>query len=200
MTSTARCTSSASGHAHGTTEEGVALHCTDHGGQFNDFTSTRSLTGVNDRINTLWSGAYLYKEGTSTQNNRSYIRTYFVEGVPTGSNHIHMINLSSNAWEAASSTKEVYIHEMSHAWGAQDHYHDYSDSLNCEAGKKGICSYSGCLAFDALLDDNKVHRPSKCMMNDHTWWSSADSIREIYCSYCLAEMKSHVSTHYSPNE
>lgn len=200
VTSTARCTSSASGHAHGTTEEGVALHCTDHWAQFNEFTTTRSLNGVYDRINTLWSGAYLYKEGTSTQNNRSYISTYSVDGVPTGSNHIHIINLFSNAWSASSYSKAVYIHEMSHAWGAQDHYHDYSDSLNCEAGKKGICSYSGCLAFNESEVSNKVHRPSKCMMNTAEWWLNADSIQEIYCSYCLADMRSHVSTHYSPSE
>ena len=200
VTSTARCTSSASGHAHGTTEEGVALHCTDHWAQFNDFTSTRSLNGVNDRINTLWSGAYLYKEGTYTQNNRSYNTTCLVNGVPNGSNHIHMINLSSNAWEAASSTKEVYIHEMSHAWGAQDHYHDEANPENCDSGKRGVCSNVDCKAFNEAGFPASNHRSSKCMMNTHMWWNDADSIRDLYCSDCLPEMQAYVSNYYSGEE
>ena len=89
----------------------------------------------------------------------------------------------------------VYVHEMAHRWGAWDHYHEEVNG-NCEAGKQGMCSDPSCDSFAESSVANKVHRPAKCMMNNHMIWAGESSYQKLFCSYCLADMKQTVKNKY----
>ncbi len=181
VTSSIRCTSSATGHQY-TDQNGNVLHCTDNSAQCDAFRNAYPVTNTVNRVNTLWSGAYLYRRGTSTQENRSNAMVS-----SAGPGHIHILDHLPNL-------QAVYIHEMSHAWGAIDHYHEEVNGT-CRAGQLGICSELTCKTFKQYQNESSVHRPAACMMNNHNiFWSN--HYQKLYCSYCLAEMRSYVSNNY----
>lgn len=196
VTSSSRCISSAAGHQHGT-KDGVLLHCTDNPAQCASFQSAYPLpaNGAN-RINTLWSGAYLYREGTTTDLNRSYA-SFAVNtstGYLIGPGYIHMINRYTNGLQAVGMTS-VYIHEMSHLWGAKDHYHEEVNGV-CQSGKEGRCSDPDCDSFKSCTVSNKANRPAACLMNRTSQWTLAGNEQKLFCSYCLAEMREYVANNY----
>ncbi len=181
-TSISRCVSFGSGHVHGKAD-GITLHCTDQKAHDQAFTDAYASTGES-KIATLWSGAYLYKEGSTTAQNRSWTR----------SGEIHMVNRYNSGMQAVDMTA-VYVHEMAHRWGAWDHYHEEVNGV-CDAGLRGVCSDPSCPTFEKLQSENKVHRPAKCMMNNHMIGAGESSYQKLFCSYCLADMKQTVKNKY----
>ena len=189
-----RCTSSAAGHTHGTVN-GVTLHCTDHEAQYLQFKEDYPLGSISNRVNTLWSGAYLYKEGTSTQLNRSYTQAASIEH--NGSGYIHLIRLGNDGYDV-ERLLSTYIHEMAHRFGAPDHYHEINADGDCVAGLAGICSDVSCESFSDVLDGTSITpRPKKCEMYTSYWFWKADSTRDLYCEGCLADMQNYLTTYYT---
>ena len=191
-----RCTE----HNHGTYNgdedpfrNGQIKRCTDSTYACETFDQNHPQTDPK-QITTMWTGAKMYaytfgKDGLGYySSNRSSIR---------GGRMLHLVDLYS-AQYVHEQGLGVYIHELAHAWSAQDHYHGtilIDGASVCLAGLNGICSDTTCKWFRGNPGD--VHRPSHCIMNKLTGEQVyKENYDKLLCSYCREEMQANILADY----
>jgi len=90
----------------------------------------------------------------------------------------------STQYSKDQDTKGVLMHELNHAYGAPDHYHELSDKNdNGSCIHKEICSTCGI---------NK--RPGSCIMNTSgiDIWNT-----DVICSECKDDIIAHLNLHHT---
>ena len=95
-------------------------------------------------------------------------------------------NIYENSTEYHTRMLPVFVHEISHAIGAPDHYHEpIDDEGTCRSGD--ICSKCG---------TNK--RPEFCIMNQGGNIGNLSEISRdrIYCSWCISDISKHLNDHH----
>lgn len=140
--------------------------CTDEGEIYEDFTNIHA--GTEYKTTALWTGKELFGAGA----NGSYI---------TDSKAISMENLPADDNYLVADFADIYVHELAHSVGANDHYH-YGDPL-IPCGNV-LCSKCG-----------EQARPEACQMYSLRL-NVVANFEYLFCDDCEAEIASHLANHH----
>lgn len=148
-------------------------YCTERLQIYRDFISAHP--GGNGAINILYTGHSLY-DNNGTVINRSF--SWYDGGICIQ----RLVNTNVSYIDQVMGT---VIHEISHKFGAPDHYCDDHDKD----------PNTLCLHHDICSKDGVNPRPSECIMCtvwDNLYVNSGDT-ENIYCSACKADMMEYLT-------
>ncbi len=145
---------------------------TDRDSVISSFNATHS--GNDTTTNILWSCHRIVSTSTSGNINENRSCSW--------RNGIYLISIYA-AYNRDRNTTSVFMHEMNHQYGGDDHYHELADDEDENSCKfKDICSECG---------DNP--RPSSCIMARTGIDISAET---VLCSACQQDILAHLNAHH----
>lgn len=142
---------------------------------FNRFGGSDTTTTV------VWSNNYINNGSMGTAG------TFYNRDFSSPSTYgIFMLTRSKDIYEI----EEILVHELSHQFGARDHYHEILANGTCRGGL--YCSNTLCNPYAS----GRSPRPASCIMNGELKYTDIQNFQQLFCDGCKGEIQAHLNDHH----